>query len=209
MGKLRVESLVLGMVATNCYLLQNRETGEIVIMDPADEAERIEQKVAQMGGKPRAILLTHGHFDHIGAADALRRRYEIPVCAPRAEAELLQDPNQNLSLAMGGRGITVTADQLFEDEQCVTFAGLSLQVLYTPGHTCGSACYYLEEEQVLFSGDTLFHCSVGRTDLPTGSMSRLHDSIHRRLFVLPEQTLVYPGHDQMTDIGYEKKYNPY
>ncbi len=208
MGKLQVESLVLGMVSTNCYFAKNRETGALLIVDPADEKDRIIAKVEAMGAKPEAILLTHGHFDHIGAARELHEYYGIPVCALDREVEIAESVEKNLSM-MSGRGFTLTPDRLFHDGEIVELAGFSVKVLHTPGHTCGSTCYYIESENVLFSGDTLFCCSVGRTDFPTGSMGQIHNSIHQKLFVLPDETVVYPGHDRATDIAYEKRYNPY
>ncbi len=208
MKKLQIETLILGMVSTNCYIAKNKETGGILIVDPADYAGRVIAKVSEMGGTPEAILLTHGHFDHVGAAQELKEHYGIPVCCLDKETEILENVSKNLSM-MGGRGFTVSADRLFRDGESVELAGVSIRVIHTPGHTCGSTCYYIEEEQVLFAGDTLFCCSVGRTDFPTGSMRQIHDSIHEKLFVLPEETLVLPGHDQSTSIGYEKKYNPY
>lgn len=208
MAKLQIEKLVIGMVATNCYLVKNKESGAILIIDPADHAERIIAQVEAMKGVPEAILLTHGHFDHIGAARELHDYYNIPVCAYTAEAEILGHVSKNLSM-MTGIGFTAAADRLFTDGEHVLMAGMDIEVIHTPGHTVGSCCYYIAEEHLLFSGDTLFCCSVGRTDFPTGSMSQIHHSIHTKLFVLPEETNVYPGHDQATDIGYEKKYNPY
>ena len=208
MGKIQIEKMVLGMVATNCYLAKNTETGAMLIVDPADCAGRIAAKIGAMGGRPEAVLLTHGHFDHIGAARELHEHYGIPVCAYSDEVEIMESVDKNLSL-MSGTGFTAKADRLFSDGEVVKLAGFDITVLHTPGHTIGSCCYYIEQEQVLFSGDTLFCCSVGRTDFPTGSMSQIHRSIHEKLFVLPEDTKVYPGHDQMTDIGYEKRYNTY
>lgn len=209
MGKLQLETMVLGMVGTNCYLLMNRETKELLIVDPADGAEAISGKIHTLGAGPAAILLTHGHFDHIGAAGALAKKYGIPICILRQEKELLEDARLNASLMMAGRSITAAADRLLEDGERLELAGFRIRVIHTPGHTSGGACYYLEEEKVLLSGDTLFCCSVGRCDLPTGSMGQLHDSIHKKLFVLPEDTQVYPGHGEMTSIRYEKRYNPY
>lgn len=208
MGKIQIEKMVIGMVATNCYLVKNKETGEILIVDPADCAERIMAKLDQIQGRPVAVLLTHGHFDHIGAAAKLHTQYGIPICAYETEAQIMEQVQNNLSM-MSGSGFTVSADRFFTDGEHVELAGFDIQVLHTPGHTAGSCCYYIAEEQVLFSGDTLFCCSVGRTDFPTGSMSQIHHSIHEKLFVLPEETQVYPGHDAMTEIGYEKLHNPY
>lgn len=208
MDKLQIETMVLGMIQTNCYLAMNRETKELLIVDPADEAGRIIRKIGEMQAVPVAILLTHGHFDHIGAADALREQYGVPVCALDEEQPVLEQTMLNLS-AMQRKRLSVRADRFFRDGETAELAGFSVQVLHTPGHTAGGACYYIESEQLLFSGDTLFCGSVGRTDFPTGSMSALHDSIHSRLFVLPDETLVLPGHGESSSIGYEKQYNPY
>lgn len=207
-GKLQVEHLVLGQVATNCYLAMNRDTRELILVDPADEAGRIRRKVQEMGGIPAAILLTHGHFDHIGAVDELRRVYGIPCYASEAEAEVLSSPEWNLS-RMFGHPLTVEADVLLKDGQELTLAGKRIRVLHTPGHTKGGACYYFPEDGLVFSGDTLFAGSVGRTDFPTGSSSVLVRSVREKLFILPEETIVYPGHDRESSIGYEKRYNPF
>lgn len=210
MKTLQIEKLVLGMMQTNCYLARNKETGRLLIVDPADEPQRVVRKIDDACSRPEAILLTHGHFDHIGAVDALREHYGIPVYALEKEQEILEDPVKNLSgMFGGGNGFCVKADHFLKDGQVLTLAGVEIHVIHTPGHTVGGACYYVPEENVLFSGDTLFRCSVGRSDFPTGSMRQLHDSIHEKLFVLPEDTVVLPGHDAATDIGYEKRFNPY
>lgn len=207
--KLQIETMVLGMVSTNCYLAMNRDTRELLVIDPADRASYIAQRIRGMGGIPCGILLTHGHFDHIGAARELADLFEIPVCALDREQELMADDYQNLSLPMGGKGYTVTADRWLKDGEKLSCAGFEISVIHTPGHTSGGACYYFPQEDVLFSGDTLFCNSVGRTDFPTGSMSQLHDSLHEKLLILPEETIVYPGHGEATSIEYEKRYNPY
>lgn len=208
MGKLQIESLVLSICATNCYLAKNKETGALLIIDPADAPSRIISRIEQMGAKPEGILLTHGHFDHIGAAMKLHAHYNIPIYAHAAEKEILENADKNLSL-MTGLGFTAEADHYLADGQKLSLAGFEIRVVHTPGHTIGGVCYYFETEGVLFAGDTLFRCSVGRTDFPTGSMRQIHDSIHQKLFVLPETTVVYPGHDQPTDIRYEKMFNPF
>lgn len=208
MSKLKVEQLLLGQVATNCYLAMNEDTKEIIIVDPADCAERIVQKVQSMGGKPVTVLLTHGHFDHIGAAENLREKYGIQIYATEQEASILTSPQLNLS-QMFGYPFTVNADVLVKDGQLLNLAGFEITVFHTPGHTQGGACYYLKEEKVLFSGDTLFQESVGRSDFPTGSMATLVRSIKDKLLVLPEETRVLPGHNYESTIGHEKRYNPF
>ncbi len=208
MKELLLKTMVVGMMATNCYLAKNRKSGSLLILDPGDSCEQIIQAVTEMEAAPEAILLTHGHFDHIGAAAALKAQYGIPICALDAEQEVLTDPEINMS-SMYGKSCSLEADRYFSDREDLMLAGFEIQVLHTPGHTVGSACYYLPQEAVLFSGDTLFYGSVGRPDFPTGSMMEIHRSIHERLFVLPEETDVFPGHDAATTIKFEKKYNPY
>ena len=209
MKNLRLESLVLGPVQTNCYFAMNRETKELFLVDPADHAERISERVDMLQACPKAILLTHGHFDHIGAVRAVADHYGIPVFIEKEEAPLLEDASLNASLLMMGKAQSVRADRLLSDGETLQIAGFTVQVLHTPGHTAGGACFYLPEEEVLFSGDTLFCGSVGRTDLPTGSMRELRKSLHEVLYRLPDTTMVFPGHGESTDIAFEKKYNPY
>ena len=207
MGRLKVEQLVLGPVSTNCYFALNQETKELLIIDPADQPERIFQKVAQMEGTPVAVLLTHGHFDHISAAEAVRDRYDIPVYACPLETEMLWEPSVNMTQYYG-RPVSMKADKMPSDLEVFEAAGFKVQMIFTPGHTKGSCCYYFKDEDVLFSGDTLFHGSVGRTDFPGGSSAQIVESLHRLVDALPEDTVVYPGHDTSTTIGYEKEHNP-
>lgn len=209
MKKAMIEQQVLGMVSTNVWFLKNNETGELLIIDPAAQADRIEQKVQMMGGKPVAVLLTHGHFDHIMAVEEVRKRWEIPVYALEKEKEVLESPQKNLSGSWINRPCTVKADYWLRDGQEIDLAGFAIQVLHTPGHTEGSCCYYLEDEGVLFSGDTLFCGSVGRTDMPTSSSRQMQQSIARIMKEIPDETKVYPGHNEETTIAYEKRYNPF
>ncbi|MCI7276488.1 MAG: MBL fold metallo-hydrolase [Cuneatibacter sp.] len=204
---MKVTGMTLGMVGTNVWICVNEETKEAFVVDPADGAEQIEAKLAQNQWTLKGILLTHGHFDHIGAVEALRNAYQVPVWAAETERELLSDVEANLSGSWTGRPIRVKADHWLQDLDCFMLAGMRIQMILTPGHTAGSCCYYLAEEHVLLSGDTLFAGSCGRTDLPTGSMNAIVRSIRERLFALPPETEVYPGHGETTSIGWEQRSN--
>ena len=208
MKRLDLQKCIVGSVFTNCYFLKNKETEEMLIVDPGDNADRIEQKVLEMQGRPVAILLTHGHFDHILAAEEIKKKYNIPIYACAKEEKTLQDPRINLT-AFHMSSYTLKADVYLKDLQVVELAGFSIQMIETPGHTLGSCFFYLKYEGVLFSGDTVFCGSVGRTDFPEGSTAAIVNSLHRLLEALPDDTEVYPGHDTSTTIGYEKRYNPF
>lgn len=208
MSVMKVENMVLGMVQTNCYLLSNRQTKECIIVDPADLPHRIESRISAEGYCPVAILLTHGHFDHIMAVNEIKKLYDIPIYAAAEEEELLKDASANLSEQFGG-GYKVFADYTLKDGDCITLAGSHIKAILTPGHTRGSMCYYFEEDGFLISGDMLFFESVGRTDFPTGNSSDILKSLRERVLTLPEGTVVYPGHGESTDIAHEKAYNPY
>ena len=142
------------------------------------------------------------------AVQAVKAEYQIPVYACRQEEEMLREPSVNMTDRMH-KPCSVRLDVFLEDLQVFEAAGFSIQMLHTPGHTKGSCCYYLKDERVLFSGDTLFCGSVGRTDFPGGSSREIRESLHKLLNALPDETNVYPGHDTSTTIGYEKRYNPF
>lgn len=203
---IKTEILPLGEMQTNCCLVYDEKTKRGWITDPGAEALKVSARISSLEIKPEAILLTHGHFDHIMASDELRSLYHIPVYACREEEALLADPSANLS-DMWAEPYTVKADRLIQDRQILEIAGYSVEVLHTPGHTKGSVCYYIESENILLSGDTLFYESFGRTDFPGGSFFEMRRSVHR-LLQLPEKTIVYPGHGEETNIGHEKRYNP-
>lgn len=199
---------IVGPVCTNCYLLVNHKTGELLVVDPGDQAQLIEKQIEKTGAKPVAILLTHGHFDHAGAAEELADKYQIPIYAHEAERETLEDPGLNLC-GMIGEHKVYRADIFVKDEEVLNLAGFSIRVFFTPGHTIGGCCYYIADEKILFSGDTLFQESVGRTDFPRGSASDLIRAIREKLMPLPDDVTVYTGHDESTLIGYERMHNPY
>lgn len=203
-----IKMMVLGPVQTNCFFLINEDTKELLIIDPADRAQGIIDWIQSEGLKPVAILLTHGHFDHIMAVEGLRKEYQIPMYASKDEVEVLANPQLNVSTMMGAY-VSMKADELFADGDVLELAGMKLKVISTPGHTIGSVCFYIEEEKMLISGDTLFEASVGRTDFPTGSSRQLIHSIKTRLFILPEDVNVFPGHGEVTSIAYEKTHNPF
>jgi glyoxylase-like metal-dependent hydrolase (beta-lactamase superfamily II) len=209
MADLKITSLTVGELAVNCWFLVNEETKEALVFDPGDEAWKIEAFAVSNGWKIRAILLTHGHTDHIGGADELRKRTGAKIYALEEEETTLLDGKKNLSVFMNQKLIQVEADIFLKDGQSLTLAGITLQVLHTPGHTSGGTSYYCREAESVFSGDTLFRESVGRSDFPGGSMSALVRSVKEKLFSLPDETRVLPGHGEETSIGYEKLYNPY
>lgn len=212
--KIEVEKLVLGAVSTNVYLVFYE--GNCLIIDPSDEAERIIACIEERGAKPLAILLTHGHFDHIMAAPTLAKKYGIKIYAGEAERQLLSDTGLNLATRFLGENFTLEADEYVKGGDELELGGLKLEVLYTPGHTVGSISFYSEDlsdneafKKVAFTGDTLFAGSVGRVDLPTGNEETMRRTINEVIKKLPSDTVVFPGHGAATTIEREITHNPY
>lgn len=203
-GNLVIMGLSLGVMPTNCYLVWDNISREAVVIDPADEGERIIEWIEKEELDLKAVLLTHGHFDHIYGVDAIREKYNVKVYAHEKEQEVLKSTEKNCS-PMIDRLIEMEADVLVKDKEELEFGALHLRVIHTPGHTHGGVCYYFYDSDVLFSGDTLFCRNVGRDDLPTGSKEALYSSIKEKLLVLPEEVIVFPGHRGPTTIGAEKK----
>ena len=205
---MKIEKFVTGIISTNCYLVINEETKQTVVIDPAGCPSYLMGHMKSEGLQVEAILLTHGHFDHIMGIDDLRREFPVPVYVHEGDRETLLDPALNLSSSYTN-GYTFDGADYIRDGQRLELAGFSFQVIHTPGHTPGGVCYYLESEGVLFSGDTLFQNSVGRTDFPNSSMSDLIRSLREKVMKLPDDVKVYPGHMGETTIGHERKYNPF
>ena len=205
MAKIMIRSVTVSECYTNCYICMNKDTKEGFIVDPGDDELKISVNVSRLEMIPKAILLTHGHFDHIGAVNQLKERYNIPVIVGAKEEKVLTDSRMNLS-SMFGEPVKINGDKFLEDGENFQVAGFDIKYILTPGHTPGSGCFYIEDEQVLFSGDTLFQASRGRTDFPGGSESDIIKSIKNKLLVLPGETEVYPGHMNITNIDSEKVY---
>lgn len=205
---MKIEKFVLGSFGTNCYLLINEETKEIVIVDPATCPEYLIGHVKSNGYIPKAVFITHGHFDHVMGIDGWVSQFDLPVYIHEDEKKIIEDPAMNLSASFGPSYSYKNATCLKDGEK-IKVAGFDFTVIHTPGHTSGGCCYYCEAEEVLISGDTLFYQSVGRSDFPTGSMATLVRSIKEKLFCLPDEVMVYPGHNDYTCIADEKRYNPF
>lgn len=206
MGELKVGRMVLGMVGTNCYFVYDDDTKETVVIDPAKDG--LYDKLSSNGLKPVAILLTHGHFDHIMGTHELVEKSGAKVYALESEKELCGDADLNAS-AQIRRPYTVEPDVLLTDGQEIEPAGMKIRVYATPGHTEGSCCFYIESRKWLFTGDTLFCGSIGRTDLPTGDDRKIMRSVHMLTDTFDDDVKVYPGHGDTSTIGDEKKYNPF
>lgn len=194
-----------GVLGVNTYLVSGNGT-EAFVVDPGGDAPEILAAAAERGWQIRAVLLTHGHFDHIGALRQLQQA-GAEVYVSDKDAPMLLDNTACLAAKFGFLVEPCQADRLFCDGETLFLCGVPVQVLKTPGHTPGSVCFLAEN--VLFSGDTLFYGSVGRTDFPGGDHECLVESIRQQLFILPESVRVLPGHGEETTIENEKKYNPF
>ena len=208
MSAIKIGRMIMGICQTNCYFVYREGSRDAIVVDPPEKGAQIYHTLLQNQLAVKGILLTHGHFDHILGANELREFSGAGIYASEAEKVLCEDARNNMSAEVG-LSYTVKPDIYLKDNQELSLAGIDIKALATPGHTIGGCSYYIEEAGMLISGDTLFEESVGRSDLPTGSMSTLIHSIKARLFVLPDATKVYPGHGESTTIGHEKKYNPF
>lgn len=203
------EQIPLGPLQTNCYLLIN-DLSECLIVDPGEEGEKLISIIKNKGLTPVAILLTHAHFDHIGAVDTVKKELNLPVYIHEKEKDWLSNPALNGSqFFMMGEIKASPAEQLLNKEGKLSIGPFIIDVLETPGHSPGSLSYYFADGGFVVAGDTLFQSSIGRTDLPFGDHDTLMKSIHHKLLVLPEETIVLPGHGPVTTIGAEMDSNPF
>lgn len=205
---LTIKSFTLGPLATNAYLLTDPDAKKAIIIDPGMNPKSLIRAITDL--EIEAIVLTHAHFDHIGGVDEIRKLKGCPVYLHDIEADWLTNPKRNGSTMwpeIGSPISTDAAEYALDEGQQLKLLGEEFKISHTPGHSPGSVSILYGNH--LFSGDVLFNLSVGRTDLPGGSSNDLYDSIHQKLFVLPDETKVYPGHGPQTTIGFEKEHNPY
>jgi len=212
-----IRRYLTGPLPTNTYTIRKKDENNVILIDPGPGAEGLFDIINDKGHKLSAILITHGHADHVDGAAQIKKRAkaaygaDIKVYAPKADEKTFSDASWNSSLMIVGEKCTYEkdVDVWLKDKEEIEIEGLFFRTLITPGHTVGGACFYFPNAMALFSGDTLFFGSVGRTDFPGGSMSELVRSVQERLFTLPDQTRVYPGHNEETTIEREKRENPF
>ncbi|MDD5254899.1 MAG: MBL fold metallo-hydrolase [Candidatus Omnitrophica bacterium] len=198
-----IESVSVGPFGVNCYVLASARGEEAILIDPGDQEHKIRRTLEKFGLTPAFIVNTHGHIDHIGAND----KFGIPVYVHSLDKGMLSDPRLNLSQMLSSPFACKAQVRTLEDGDLVELQGITLRVLHTPGHTPGGISLLMGN--MVFSGDTLFCRSIGRADFPGADEAQLVSSIRAKLFTLPDDTLVYPGHGPVTTIGEEKKENPF
>lgn len=204
---LQVKRVPVGPIQANCYVIYNEN--EALIVDPGADTTLITNTLTGLGVKPIAVLLTHTHYDHIGALDEVSNHYGIPVYVGPEEASWLQDPSKNLSSLIGTSLVVEEADHLFNPTETLDISDFTFTVVPTPGHSPGSVSFIFEEDGFVITGDALFAGSIGRTDFPGSSSATLLESVRTELFSLPEEYTIYPGHMGASTIGREKKTNPF
>jgi hydroxyacylglutathione hydrolase len=204
-----VRMFTVGMVAENCYLLRRDGSDRALIVDPGDEAEKLLEAVEAMGATLDGILLTHTHFDHVGAVAPVAKATGAEVWVPEIEKGVLADINSFVPWPGFGPFEDWDAEHTVAGGEKLELAGFEIDVIFTPGHSPGHVTFSIPDERVVFSGDVLFNGSVGRTDLPGGDWPTLLESIRTLVDTLPPETTVYPGHMGITTLGAERASNPF
>lgn len=208
--RLQIQTIVSMPFAENTYVVWRDGSREALVIDPGTEPEAIRAFLEDAGLTPVAILNTHGHTDHIAGNADLKAAYpEAPLVIGAGDAPLLTDPDLNLSRPFGFDIVSPPADRLVRDGDTLLFAGLTLDIHEIPGHSPGHIVYVARDKGLVFGGDVLFRGSIGRTDFPGGSFETLAAGIRKKLYPMPDDTVVYPGHGPVTKIGYEKRTNPF
>ena len=203
---MKIKQVSVGPLETNCYILFDENTKNAIIIDPGDSYEKIAQAIDSLSLTPKIIINTHGHADHIGANNQIKDKYNCEIYIHSLDANALVDPEENMSLFLGNPISSYSANKKLNEDDEIILDGISLKVIHTPGHTEGSICLLGENE--IFTGDTLFNLSVGRTDLPGGDIEDLKKSLNK-LKQLPPALKVYSGHGEESSLEYEIKHNPY
>jgi glyoxylase-like metal-dependent hydrolase (beta-lactamase superfamily II) len=206
---LDVEMLTVGQIGENCFLFRPQGSDRLLVVDPGEEAERILAAVEATGASVEAILLTHCHFDHIGAVAPVAKATGAPVYCPEIEVPLLADIMAYVPWAGFGPYESYEADEVVRGGETLELAGMEIEVIFTPGHSPGHVTYAVKGEPAIFSGDVLFQGSVGRVDLPGGDGPTLLASIAKLMDAYPEETVVHPGHMGLTTLGAEQATNPF
>ena len=204
-----LETLVVGALSTNCYLVGCQRTREAMVIDPGDEEERIATTLERLGLKACRIMLTHFHFDHILAAETLRAETGAPIAIHHEGAKYLLDPPALFRMFASSIPENLAADEMLHDGDHLSLGDVEIEVLATPGHSPDGISLSVAEEGIVFCGDTLFREGIGRTDFPGSSHATLMRSIAQRLFTLPDETILYPGHGPQTTVGHERRHNPW
>jgi hydroxyacylglutathione hydrolase len=204
-----VRSFTVGPVAENCHIAFREGARDAIVIDPGDESPRLEAALEALQLEVAAILLTHTHFDHVGAVAPLARATGAEVWCPEIEVPVLADIMRFVPWPGIGPYESYDADHTVAGGERLTFAGLEIDVLFTPGHSPGHVTYSISGERAVFSGDVLFQGSIGRTDLPGGDTATLMGTLAELLDALPDETVVYPGHMGITTIGRERATNPF
>lgn len=207
---MNVRNMPSGMLMVNTYLVIDENTNKGFIVDPGGFDKKLCSVVEQSGISLEYIILTHGHVDHIGGVEDYKKKFpQIKVVAAKAELEMLKNPDFNMSSMMGMSPVSLVPDITVVEGDCISVGDIDIRFVMTPGHSPGGMCIIIDKEKVVFSGDTLFAQSIGRTDFPGCSFEKLINSIKEKLFILDDDTVVYPGHMNSTSIGFEKRHNPF